>query len=51
MACSPDLAVKGDLNVQKDGEPVKEAGRLREIIAEAVENQLPIIARNALVVK
>jgi hypothetical protein len=41
----------GVLQVEKDGVPLQSAGALADAVAEAVERQLPIIARNALLLQ
>jgi hypothetical protein len=38
------------LSIEKDGQAVKEESQLTEVIAEAVDKQLPIFARSALLV-
>ncbi len=43
-----DLVAKGELTVEKDGQPLKEAEQMRKIVEEAVDEQLKMLARNAL---
>ncbi len=40
----------GDLTVEKDGQPVQDQGQVQELLAEALEKQLPVFARNSLLV-
>jgi methyltransferase-like protein len=41
---------RGELNVEKDGQPVRDEKQLQEVIGQAVDRQLGILARNALLV-
>ena len=44
------LVDRGDLNVQEDGQPLGDPGRLRDVIEQAMERQLGTIGRYALLV-
>ena len=46
-----DLIAKGELTVEKEGQSVKETAQVEEIVASALDEQLPTIACNALLVK
>jgi methyltransferase-like protein/2-polyprenyl-3-methyl-5-hydroxy-6-metoxy-1,4-benzoquinol methylase len=46
-----ELVANGELMVEKDGESVTNADQVRDIVANALDKQLPTIARNALLIK
>ncbi len=46
-----ELVNKGELNVEKDGQPVKDEKQLSEMIGTALDSQLQVIAGNALLVR
>lgn len=46
-----DLVGRGELAVQIDGQPISEPGQVREMIRTVLDQQLPMFARNALLVR
>lgn len=46
-----NLVLNGELELEADGQPVREAERVREFAEKTVEQQLPDLARHALLVE
>jgi methyltransferase-like protein len=43
-----ELVEQGELTVEEQGQAVRETGRLTELLGQAIERQLPLFQRNAL---
>ena len=46
-----ELVRRGELSVEKDGQPVQEAKTLDTVLAGAIEQQLAVMAHSALLEK